>query len=477
MAMEAPMSSNKNMRHFFKETLADQSGMALMLVLGVIVILTFLLADFTFETKLNKIKVFNQQDKIQARLNAESGLNFAMGKLRLYQEGRNKIEKDESIKSAFPSSDLESVIITPFVYPFPTPKKASIIQKTAIADFDKNTLFRGEVSVTFSKISGLLNPNGLRLKPATTGSTQNQDAANQITDADIDDADSGTSADDKKTDAKKTPADVIIEKKITETLQRLIKDKSDSDEEFHSKYANLDAALLVKELKFFVNDSGKFQDSQLPEIEAKFSQKNITPKYAPLSSIDELYLLPSWDDAIVDLIKDRMSVHEVNVISINELTTEDLKILFPSINNVQIEEFFKYRDGDVDKKIKGTKFKSAEDFKNVITTTLNIVNSQDYDERMSELKQAGLSVDTAGKLYKVNSRGVYNNAIYNLVAFVDLPIKPQPTKKPATNSTIPNNPTDPTNPVTPPGDSTNKKDEKAEPTELLQPRVIEMRLE
>ena len=154
-------------RDFIDQVFLKQDGIALMLVLGVISILTFLLADFTFETKLNKIKIYNQQDKIQARLNAESGINFALAKLRLYQEGRNKIEKDESIKSSFPSSDLESIILQPFMYPIPSPKNANIIQRTALEEFAKKTLFRGEVSVTFTKISGFLNPNGLRIQSTT----------------------------------------------------------------------------------------------------------------------------------------------------------------------------------------------------------------------------------------------------------------------------------------------------------------------
>jgi len=120
---------------FIKETLKSESGIALLMVMGVIAILTFLLADFTFETKLNKIKIYNQQDKIQARLNAEAGLNMALAKLRLYQEGRNRIEKDDGIKSSFPSSDLESIIIQPFVYPPPLSSKASIIQRSALDEF------------------------------------------------------------------------------------------------------------------------------------------------------------------------------------------------------------------------------------------------------------------------------------------------------------------------------------------------------
>lgn len=475
--------TNKSTSYFFKQTINSQSGMALMMVMGVIALLTFLLADFTFETKLNKIKVYNQQDKIQARLNAESGLNFALAKLRMYQEGRNKIEKDENIKSAFPTSDLEAIILQPFIYPIPTPKKAGIIQKTALEEFNKKTLFRGEVSVTFTKISGFLNPNGLRLKATKTGSDASQDAAAKFEEDDEEEDGPQTPTPTPGADPAKKKgerADIIIEKKIAETLQRLLKEKSDVDEDFHSKYSNVDPAYLVKELKFYVNDSSQFQDSQKPEIESKFSQKNITPKHGPLASIDELYLLPSWDDALVDLIKDRMSVHEVNVIAINELTIEDLKILFPAINNIQIEEFFKYRDGDPDKQIKANKFKNAEDFKNVVVSTLNIVSDTDYQDRISELKQAGLTIDTAGKLYKVNSRGVFNNAVYNVIAYIDLPIKPEPVKpgkNPGDEAPPPaaEEPGD-----TPPEDGKapgSKPEEKSKPVELMVPRVIEIRLE
>ena len=467
---------------FIQKTLKQEQGFAILLVMGVIAILTFLLADFTFETKLNKIKIYNQQDKIQARLNAESGLNFALAKLRLYQEGRNKIEKDESMKSAFPPSDLESIIIEPFFYPPPVPAKSNIIQKSALDEFLKKTIFNGEVSVNFTKISGFLNPNGLRAQVKTQGGSQQDqqdEAAGKSQTGAADDAEEAASGGASKSQGQ--PASAVIEKKFVETLQRLIKDKNDNDEDFHAHYANLDASYLVKELKYYVNDKGTFQDSEKPEIEAKFSEKNLTPKFAPMSSIDELYLLPSWDDAIVNLIKDRMSVHEVSVIAVNELTTEDLKILFPAINNIQIEEFFKYRDGDLDKKIKGKKFKDADDFKRVIVSELGIVTDSEYQERINALKGAGLIIDTAGKLYKVTSRGSMNNAVYNLIAYVDLPIKPQPKKAPTpAGSTPPPNPVagiDPNDPAGAAGANDPAKTEKPKPTELLLPRVVEIRLE
>jgi hypothetical protein len=451
--------------------------------MGVISILTFILAEFTFETKLNKIKIYNQQDKIQARLNAEAGLNFAIAKLRLYQEGRNRIEKDENLKSAFPSSDLESILTDPFIYPPPVSAKANIIQRTALDEFLKKTIFNGEVSVTFNKVSGFLNPNGLRLKPATNpGATGMEQSKEEPDEAGTSEQQGDGATTQPKTPA--TPAYVVIEKKLVETIERLIKDKNDNDEEFHARYSNVDANYLVQELKYYVNDRGAYQGNALQEIEAKFSQKGVSPKFAPLTSIDELYNLPSWDDALVDLIKDRMSVHEVSVIPVNEMTLGDLKILFPSINNIQIEEFFKYRDGDIDKKIRGKKFKNADDFKRVITGELNIVTDSEYNERINTLKNAGLTIDTSGKLYKVTSRGTMNNAIVNLVAFVDLPIKPSPKKPTAaaganpagvTPAQTPNPDEDPAGASS--AQTPDQKDAKQPPVELLRPRVVEIRLE
>lgn len=465
------------MKNNIKKVVRNEQGIALLMVLGVISILTFLLADFTFETKLNKIKVYNQQDKIQAKLNAEAGLNFALGKLRLYQEGRNKIEKDENLKNNFPSSDLESIIIEPFVFPIPLGSKANIIQRTAIDEFMKKTLLKGELSVTFTKITGFLNPNGLR---AVAKNNPNQAAQEQR--PAIDDKE-GKDSKDGKDGTEKKEASLIIETKLIEALQRLIKDKNDNDEEFHALYSNLDANYLVKELKYYVSDPGKFAGGEAGEVEAKFSQKNLTPKHAPMTSIDELYHLPSWDDAIVDLIKDRLSIHDVSMIAINEITVEDLKIIFPVINNIQIEEFFKYRDGDPDKKIKPSKFKNAEDFKNVIVGQLNIVTDSEYTERIKELESAGLVIDTAGKMYKVNSRGAFNNATFNLVAFVDLPIKPAPEKKSSKVAPPPGTQPDPEDQIDTdaakeqPSAGADGKQEKAPPTELLKPRVVEIRVE
>ncbi len=442
--------------------LKNDSGMAIMMVMSVIAILAFLLADFTFESKINKIKVYNQQDKLQARLNAEAGLNLALAKLKLYQEGRNLIEKNKQLKEFIQPSMIESVITMDNMFPIILPPGANILQKTAINEFEKNSLIRGRLNLSISTVSGFLNPNNLRVS---------QEKSKKSNDPDNSEDEESTSPHD------------YIEKKLLETLNQALEKEKEKNEEFDEIYGNVNAELLIKELKFFVNDPKNFNDSERAEIEATYLAADIIPKHAPLNSIDELHLLLGWNDSIVKLFKDKLTVHEVSIIAVNELTEEQLKLLFPSITPVQIEEFFKHRDGDEELKIKAQEFKSEKDFKELVVNKLAIVDNQTYDDRKKEYEQAGLRIAVAGKLYKISSKGFFGRAEYSITAFADLPIKPEPEpeeeeKNKNDPNTDPNNidKTDTTNTNTDPDDDKEDKEEE-KPIELLSPRIIEVRIE
>ncbi len=470
----------------------NQKGVALLLVMSVIAILSFILFEFSFDTKLNRLKVFNQEDRFQARLNAEAGINFALAKLRLYKEGRNLIEKDDNKKSAFPPSELESILIEPFIYPIPISNKASIIQQNALKEFEKKTILKGNLSITITKISGLLNPNSLRVidKKVAENSEVDQAKEENSSEENQENKDKNTNKtgenppsnnDSPKENKWETAKNLFIK-----TLSTLFEDKLKKDEEFNNKHANTRIEDLINELIFYVNNKSKVQGQEFADARSKFNDQKITPRHGPMSSIEELYLLPSWDDSIIELIKDRMSVHELTSIPVNEINSNDLKILFPEINDMQIEEFFKHRDGDTDKKIKPSKFKNADDFKNIVVSKLNIISETDYKKRLSELKNAGLVIDVASKLYKINSKGTYNNASYTLIAIVDIPIKEAPPKKTDPKSPPPANQQENSNETqdenqneTEPQDQGENKDskDKSPPLEFLNPRVVEIRPE
>lgn len=390
------------------------------MVTSAIAILSVLLVEFTFDTKLNKIRIENQVDRVQAKLNAQAGLNFALAKLKIYRQAWNTLEDNESMKKTVPPSLAEKVVTQPFMFPIPLDKNANAIQKNALADFEKNNLLKGELSVIISPITGFLNPNTLKIIKDTTSKNQNDQ------DNDEDSSDNEKSQDENSTDGLKPYQ--FMEKTFIDTLDQLVKEKIENDEEFALKYSNLNIELLVKEIKYYVNNLKDYDDAEKSEIEKNYELAGVQAKHAPMDSIDEMYQLQGWDDDITNLIKDKMSVHQVSVININEITENQLKVLFPTFSKFQLETFFKRRNGDPDQGIKAEEFKNVEDFKKYITEELAVTDATNYDKRINEYAKAGITLGVAGKLFKVLSKGTFNRSTYTIEAYIDLPVKPEPPK-------------------------------------------------
>ncbi|GAB4418711.1 MAG: hypothetical protein OHK0056_28380 [Bacteriovoracaceae bacterium] len=446
-----------------QKNINNQSGMAILMVISVVAILAYLLADLTYETNINRIRSYNLQERTQARLNAESGLRLALTKLKLYKEGRNLLENNESARGVVRPSILEKVAISPFLYPIPKDPKMGLLQRSAIDEFSKKTLLQGEVSLMINPVKGFLNPNNLRIVKKKGSNEQDN---NTSPDPD------NNNEDDENSENAKNPQQ-YFEKKLVDLLSRKIKEKSEEDDEFNNTFANIDPQMLVKELKFYVNAPNAYDEPERVEFEALYNSKGLVAKHSPLTSIDELYSLDGWSDAIVDLVKNELTVHEATIIAVNEINKEQLKLLFPTVSDEQAEEFFKYRDGDKQLQDPPHPFKTVDEFKEAIINRFGIADNTGYEERMKELKNAGLQVGVAGKLYRVVSVGKFGKSTYSITAFIDLPVKPQPPPP----KKDPNNPETGSEPDTTSGTAETEGDKKKKnKVELLEPRVIEIRV-
>lgn len=439
----------------YKNIYSNQ-GIAILMVMSAIAILSFLLIEFTFDVKVNKLRIYNQQDKIQAKLNAEAGIKFSLAKLRLYQEARNLLEKNEQLKTSIGERPIESIVTQPFIFPIPDAlmANANLIQKNAIQDFLNEIVLQGTLSVNLSSVSGFLNPNNLRISLLH------------------DDEDSNSE--------EKKPHD-YIQKEFIDTLTKEIDKKIEEDDLFANTYSNIDPELLIKELKFFVNDVNSYDEPEVADFESLYDEDGTTPKYAPLSSISEMHLLKGWDDNIINLIKDRLTVHEVSIIPVNEINNSQLKLLFPEITEDQITDFFNFRDGNEKENIVASEFLSIDDFKNAIINNLGIADETTYNNRITEFKNAGIQIGVAGKLFKAISIGTFGRATYKITAYIDMPIKPDPPKKKEEEEE------EVTEDLNKEEGSENKeeeeekeepeeeeKKEKKIPTEFLEPRIVEL---
>ena len=442
-------------------------GVALFMIMSSVVILTTILAAFTYNTQINQIRGHNYQEKIQARLNAEAGLNFCLAKLRIYQEAKNKLAKNKRLKAFIKPTMLEEMLTKlPFKYPPPNfssdedKSEEGLIQKTAREKFMKDSFFQGEINASIAVIRGFINPNSMRviIKPKKTDKGKNK---------------GGTKKEEEKEEEEvKRPIWEIVDEKLSEIIAKAIEEEIEKTPADEYKYNDLDPSLLVRELAFYVNSEESFNAPEKQQIQALYSERGITPKHAPLTSIDELYLLEGWPSAIVDLIKDQLSVHENSAISVNEITKFQLEALFPELDQELVEEFFRYRDGDHKAEIDPSPFESIAEFKAYMIDEMGI-KENDYEEIVKTLKQANLAFMTTGKLYRIVSEGRFNRTSYKITATVSLPVAK--TKRNQNLLDRQRNSFNRGRPR-PIKDKNPPPKKKTGPEKLLPPRIVELRL-
>lgn len=445
------------MKKDLKLILNNQSGVALMMIMTAIILLMAIYGEFTFESKISRIKATNVMDRSQAKLLAESGLQMAMARLRLYKEAFNKLESNTTAKAQVPPQLLNQLWEVPFMFPIPVGEGANADVKETVKKFTEDSLLEGSMRVTITNISNRMNLNMLRFDTAQkSAAIQNNNEDQDPNDGIID------------TNPTAITSNVSIDQSLYFLLKRLVDEKKEKDPLFEDRYASINYQELVTNLKYFVSDyQSLISDPLAGEAEAKFQRLPMTPKYGPMSSASELFAIPGWDDELIELIQNEFSVYPSVQIDLNKLTANMLRILIPTISEEQITEFFEYRDDPAQPKF----FNTIDDFKKWAVEIGRVVSDADFTARMDKFKEAKITFGSNPNLFKVIAEGMYNRSTYTLVSYVFMP-------KQEAAPTTPN----PQKPPRNEGESEEAYQKRiggnttAQPTQLLDPRIIEMQI-
>jgi general secretion pathway protein K len=452
-----------------KILLRNQSGVALMFIITAMVFLMAIYGEFTFESKISRIKATNVMDRSQAKLLAESGLQLAMARFKLYQEAMNKLESNPNLKQQIRPQLLNQIWELPFVYPIPMPKNTSIALKDSVNQFEKEILLEGSMRVSVSNVSNRMNLNLLRFDTAKRASKGSTDGNSDTNEEDPNDGiidSSPTAINDN----------VSIEQTLFFLLKRLVDEKKEKDPGFEDRFANINYQQLVSNIKFFVSDFGSLMtDPMAGEAEALFRRIPLTPKYGPLSSASELYGLPGWDDELIELIQNEFSVYPSAQIDLNKLTANMLRILVPTIDEEQIRSFFEYRDNPDQPRF----FNSIADFQKWVVEVERIVSEQQFKDRMDKFAKAGVTFGPNPNLFKVISEGLYNRSTYTLVAYVYMPKNENDRANNTGNNGTRNTQNTETSGQSERVENNNQtggNTTAAQATQLLEPRIIELQI-
>ena len=396
------MRSIKNDLH---KILKSERGVALMMVMTAIIILMAIYGEFTFDSKISRLKATNIMDRSQAKLLADSGLQLAMARLKLYKAAYNYVESNPNAKSVVSGQLLNQLWEVPFLFPIPVGAGASRALKDTSEKFSKESFLDGEMKVTIQNISNRMNLNMLRID-MTKYDMNNPNSNQDVTSSALDYS------------ATAITTDVSIDQTLFFLLKKQVDAKKDKDESFNDRYGSLNYQDLITNLKYYMSDyQSMLQDPLAGEAEQEFRTLKVTPKYGSLGSSSELYAIPGWNDELIELIQNEFSVYPNMQIDFNKITANMLKVLIPSMTDDSVQDFFEYRDDPEKPKY----FNTLADFKTYIVDTARVTDSSTFDTRMNLFMQKGMSFGSNPNLFKVVSEGTYNRSSYTLVAYVILP--------------------------------------------------------
>ena len=441
-----------------KKILANERGIALMMILTSILFLTVIYGDFTFDSKISRLKATNIMDRSQAKLLAESGLQMAMTRLRLYKEAYNTIQNNQNLKNAVPAQLLNQLWEIPYMYPIPVGEGAGRSVKDTIDKFQKESLIEGEMRVTVQNISNRLNLNMLRIDMQKL-SLANQQGSEEDRNRDTQYTSSATRDDNTRTDFS-------VDQALFQTMKRLVDEKKEKDDAFNDKYGSIDYQDLFTNLKYYMSDFGTSNIEPLfAEAEQVYLKLPLTPKFGPMTSASELYAIPGWDDQLIELIQNEFSVYPTTQIDLNKITGNFLKIFIPGINDDTVAKYFAEKNAETDPK----NFNSVGDFKKFVVEEMDMIGETDFDERIKMFEKKGITFGSNPNMFKVISEGIYNRSTYTLVATVILPKQEQAPPQTTPPATAPGTP-----PTTPP--ATQPPSTQNQSTQLLEPRIIEIQV-
>ncbi len=395
--------------------LRNSSGIALMMVLTSITILTLLMYTFRFDTSIHKIKSSNLIARTQARLNAEAGLKMGLLRLEIYQEIKAAVDGNENMKRMASPEMLNMIWSLPLMFPLPILPTTSMREKSMIEEFERESLLNGEIQINIESLASKINLNMLRVsnfKDLQGGGRQRQSEGQRNPD-------------------EPGSAEEEIEKRLAELIIMAINSTQETDEAFFQRYSATRVEELIAAIKFYISDENIDIGPFRTQVESEFNRMQLTAKHAPMTSISELYLLPGWNDDLVNLIKNEITVHGTPMIDVNQLSGNLLRMLVPGITLQQIEDFYEYKSNPMNPEMPIT-FNSVDDIKRYFTQEARIIGENGFDQQVKLLQDAGIQFGASPKMFKLISTGKFQNNEYTIQAIVSMEDPSQETSRPQT---------------------------------------------
>lgn len=424
--------------------LQNQRGVAMMMAMITMLLMTILAAELIYETSVYNGIVFRQVETLRARMLARSGLRLALLQVRAAKKAAGMAKGMGMGDSA--NSLVDQLWQTPLILPPPVPPGAGGIETTAITEFNKELNLQGTISINITGENSRVSLNEIIYGRSTSTST-------------------GTATGTSTSTATSTAVDTAESRQkelqtartaLVEIVDSLLQKRRETDEKFADRTSNLNGQILVGNLLAWMDPNTPMDGENRDKLEYyNRHDPPYSPKEAPLVHESEIFMVKGFDDEIARIFQDNFTTQFTNAVNVNDATPLLLQALIPELNANDAELIVKRRNDET----QGGKFKSEQEFWAFLETI------GDFSQSKARLQNQGKKLLGSETAYRVTVTGTSGGVTKTWVALVG-PYPPAPKAPIRTGEDGQPLPPNPPNP-TPPNQGANAKKNDAQDLHVL----------
>jgi len=339
---------------FMKQNRKQQKGIALLLAMFTITIVSFLAIELSYETNIEYIVNAQAIQRVKAYYAARSAMDLSLLRIKIYTQVRSQFAQQLGNNTEL----IEMIWNMPFAWPPVLPTEINEVDKGLIQDKIKESSMDTSYIATISDEGSKIDLNDLN-----------------------------------------SPSKVFSELTKKRILQ-IIDHKNKEDDIWAKNNSELRPEEIVQAIQDWVTPSQTAKTTQFSNLGEGF------PPNRAFRTVDELRLVPGVTESVFELLKDQVTVYGMKAINPNQAPKEVLMSLDPTINSEVAAKLIERRTSQQ----KGGPYKDANDFWGYVATSGGRVEP--------DLQQAIPLVFNAVYNFRIHATGNFKNSTREITSIV-----------------------------------------------------------
>jgi general secretion pathway protein K len=281
-----------------KMILKSQKGMALIIALFAIMIMTFLAFEISYNSHVEMAVGSTHLDQLRAFYLAKSGVQISLLRVYVYKSVIKRFGKDlGSNKSA-----LDIIWSFPFAWPPLIPEEASGIDKSELEKTVKESFIEGAFAATIEGESGKIDINDLA-----------------------------------------SPSKKLQETTFTQ-IRSMIQNRLEADDEWaKDNQGRIKSDEVVNNIADYIDEDSESRNGGSEDSPYSRMKYPIKPSNRPLKTIQELHMVAGITDELYKLLAPRVTVYGVKGINVNLATPEVIKSIDKQLTDDMVSKIIARR--------------------------------------------------------------------------------------------------------------------------------------